>query len=287
MEFTTTREVLASLYQETPTATLLCERDGRVVAVNRAAEQLTGFSSHGLIGRACGELSAGVRLEQAVTAALLGESDRFDAEFVHGDAHSVRVDCEVFPARLAGGIAGAFVQARIAQAALSDTLTDLPSPMLLADRIEQTLMTARRYRHAFAVMCADLDQFRAINERVGHFGGDEALRTVAKRMRETLRESDTVARIGGGEFVVLQPMIEGPDDALDLASKIVFAMQAPVTVEGRPLELRITLGIAVFPEDGESRDELMAAAVRALAEAKRSRRNVWCSATNSTMGRAP
>ncbi|HEY9086158.1 MAG TPA: diguanylate cyclase [Candidatus Tyrphobacter sp.] len=286
MEFTTTREVLASLFHESPTAMLLCEREGRIVAANRAAEQLTGYASQRLTGRTCGELTGGTRLDQAVRAALSGESDRFEADLHHHDAHAVRVECEVFPARIAGGVAGAFVQVSIAQTAFNDALTGLPNRVLLADRLEQTLMTARRYRYAFAVMCGDLDRFREINERIGHYGGDEALRVVARRIRETLRGSDTVAHIGGGEFVVLQPVIEGPDDAIDLASKIVFGMQAPVAVEGHSFDLGMTLGIAIFPADGESGDELMAAAVLALAEAKRSGRGTWRLATSSAMERA-
>jgi diguanylate cyclase (GGDEF)-like protein/PAS domain S-box-containing protein len=278
MEFTATREALASLYDESPTATLLCERDGRIIAANRAAERLTGYAAHELTGRACGELSDGVRLDWAVRAALAGASDRFETALLHRDAHLVRIECDVFPARIAGNIAGALVQARAVEAALVDALTGLPNRALLIDRVEQTLMTARRYRYAFALICADLDRFRTINERIGHLGGDEVLRIVAQRLRDTLRGSDTVSRVGGGEFIVLAPMIDGADDAIDLAQKIVFAMQAPVTVEGRSFQLQMRLGIAVFPQDGESGDDLMAAAVRALAEAKRSDRAVWCSA---------
>lgn len=273
------REVLTSLYDETPTATMLCNADGRIIAANGAAEQLTGYAGRELVGRRCSDLVLdGASLAQTVQDALVAGTARCALEFA-SRAGRVRVECDIFPARMNGRVVGTFVQCRVEQNALADVLTGLPNRALLADRIEQTLMTARRYRYCFALMDAGLDEFERVNERIGRAGGDEALRIVACRIRETLRESDTIAYAGDEGFVILQPMIDGSEDAVDLVQKITFAMQAPVTVGEEALDLRMSVGVAVFPSDGESGEELTAAAKRALQRAKRDGRP-WCLATS-------
>ena len=164
---------------------------------------------------------------------------------------------------------------RIQQLAFYDALTGLPNRVLFADRIAQALAASRRYKRGFAVMYLDLDAFKEINDRYGHPAGDLVLREVAERLMMTLRESDTVARFGGDEFVILQPVVSGAADAQDLAEKIVAAMQAPLTIEGADRIVHTSIGIALFPEDGSSADELMERADRALYRAKRAGRNRW------------
>ena len=284
MEFAATREVLASLYDQSPTATLLCDREGRVLRANAAAEALAGCAPGELAGRSCAALTdEGERLRHAVAAAASGERHRFELEMRHRDGASLTVECDVFPARIAGEIAGAFVQMRSEAASLADALTGLPNRMLLVDRIEQALVAARRYSYRFALLHADVDGFKEITTRAGSLGSDEVLRIVAQRMRDALRRSDTLARVGADRFVILQPMIDSEDDAVDLAHKIVFSMQAPVAVRRRALDVRLSIGIAIFPGDGESREELAAAAGRALHEAKRYYRGLFRLATRPNL----
>lgn len=181
-------------------------------------------------------------------------------------------------------LAGLFVAAaleraehseHIEQLAFTDPLTGLPNRVLFADRIAHTLATARRYDRGFAVMYLDLDHFKTINDTYGHQVGDEVLVAVAQRLRETLRESDTVARFGGDEFVILEPVVDGPGDSADLARKLHTAMQAPVTIGGVNHEVQISIGIALFPSDAKTIEELMEAADQALYRAKREGRNRW------------
>jgi diguanylate cyclase (GGDEF)-like protein/PAS domain S-box-containing protein len=176
---------------------------------------------------------------------------------------------------VAGALERAEQSERIEQLAFNDALTGLPNRVLFEDRIGHTIATARRYARGFAVMYLDLDNFKAINDRFGHPVGDQVLIGIARRLREQLRESDTVARFGGDEFVILQPIVDGPSDAADLARKIHMALQAPLSIDGVTHDVRASIGIALFPADAQSVADLMEAADRALYSAKHQGRNRW------------
>jgi diguanylate cyclase (GGDEF)-like protein/PAS domain S-box-containing protein len=165
---------------------------------------------------------------------------------------------------------------RIEQLAFNDALTGLPNRALFNDRIEQTIATARRYDRGFAVMYLDVDYFKEINDKYGHNVGDASLQEVAHRLRLATRESDTISRFGGDEFVILQPIVDGPSDAADLARKLNVAMQEPVVIDGVPHKVRLSIGIALYPSDGGTIEELMEASDRALYRAKKEGRNRWC-----------
>lgn len=164
---------------------------------------------------------------------------------------------------------------RMQQMAFYDSLTGLPNRVLFADRLAQTIGAARRYNRSFAIMYLDVDRFKEINDRYGHLAGDLVLRAVAERLTLTLRDSDTVARFGGDEFVVLQPVVNGALDAADLAKKIVEAMQTPLTVEHVDHVVHVSIGIAMFPQDAASAQDLLDKADRALYRAKDAGRNRW------------
>jgi diguanylate cyclase (GGDEF)-like protein len=288
LEFAMTREALASLYDETPVATLLCEPHAlRVVSANAAAQALLGRSASDLTGRAWSELVGDAeRIEGALRAALAGARSSIGVDLRGTEATVAHVECDVLPARAGEQIVGAFVHVRTEGPAMHDALTGLPSGAVLDDRIEQALVTARRYRYRFAILEADVDGFGSITQRHGASAGDWVLRIIGQRIREALRESDTVVRTEADRFVVLQPLVESVDDAVDVAHKIVFAMHAPIALEGRALDVRVSLGVAVFPLDGESRDALRAAAHGALLDAKQKARGLLCLATSSATERA-
>ena len=154
-----------------------------------------------------------------------------------------------------------------------DALTDLPNRTLLADRLQQALTTARRDKVRLALMFLDLDMFKPINDTLGHNVGDLLLKEAAQRMQACVRESDTVARIGGDEFVVLLPTIEMEQDAMVVAEKIRHTLNQPFELAGHSLHISSSIGIAVYPEHGSEGKVLLKNADTAMYYAKESGRN--------------
>ena len=157
--------------------------------------------------------------------------------------------------------------------ALHDGLTELPNRALLADRLQQGTRAARRENSALALMILDLDRFKEINDTLGHHCGDLLLQQVAQRMRAVLRDSDTVARLGGDEFAVVIPHIQHEHQATAAAEKIAAAIAAPFTLEGQQFHVGCSIGIAMFPKDGEDHNKLMRYADIAMYVAKRTQNN--------------
>jgi diguanylate cyclase (GGDEF)-like protein/PAS domain S-box-containing protein len=153
--------------------------------------------------------------------------------------------------------------------ATHDSLTGLPNRYLMFDRLNQLLVRAARYRTSFAILFIDLDGFKRINDSRGHDVGDLVLRGVAERLTQSLRAADTVARIGGDEFVILLESLRAGHDATALAQKIEAAIRAPFSVPGGDATVTASIGIGVYPADGRDAEELLKAADVAMYRAKR------------------
>ena len=156
--------------------------------------------------------------------------------------------------------------------ATHDSLTGLPNRFLLGDRLIQLIGRASRQRATFALMFIDIDDFKAINDERGHDAGDELLRSLGQRFHATVRNSDTVARIGGDEFVVV---VEGVDRArgTELGRKLIKAAAAPFHAGGSSVKVTISVGLAMYPDHGLDAATLMAAADQAMYLAKHSGKN--------------
>ena len=152
--------------------------------------------------------------------------------------------------------------------AMFDSLTNLPNRVLLADRLQQTALIARREKRLFGLFAMDLDRFKEINDTLGHHIGDRVLQHVAACTRSCLRESDTVARMGGDEFTVLLATVSGVDGAVAVAKKILKAIGEPFLVAGRNLEIGASIGVVVFPQHGDDPDALLRQADAAMYTAK-------------------
>lgn len=159
--------------------------------------------------------------------------------------------------------------------AFYDALTDLPNRTLYRDRVEQELAVSHRNNLRFAVVFLDLDRFKAVNDTLGHDAGDELLRLVARRLRGCIRESDTVARQGGDEFMALLRDLGGREDAARVAGNIVDALLQPFDVLGHQVEIGASLGIAIYPEHGRDFDALSRHADMAMYQAKRAGRGIF------------
>ena len=162
---------------------------------------------------------------------------------------------------------------RIQHLADHDALTGLLNRRLLEDRLDQSLVLARRNDALVSVMLIDLDGFKAVNDQFGHLMGDYVLRTVAKRLRECIRESDTVARLGGDEFVVLLAGQRAPEDASLVAEKILTALTEPVAAGGRRFEIGASIGISIYPRDGTTPEALLKHADAAMYRVKEAGKN--------------
>jgi diguanylate cyclase (GGDEF)-like protein/PAS domain S-box-containing protein len=157
----------------------------------------------------------------------------------------------------------------IAFQAFHDALTGLPNRTLFRDRLDQTLASARRHKYRMpAVMFLDLDRFKQINDTLGHDAGDELLKEVANRLRRCVRESDTVARMGGDEFTVLLPEISSQEDAHAVGQKILDLMQQPVVLAGSEVVVTTSIGVSMYPKDGRDADTLMKCADAAMYHVK-------------------
>jgi diguanylate cyclase (GGDEF)-like protein len=159
---------------------------------------------------------------------------------------------------------------RVAYLAYHDELTDLPNRTLLNDRLHQGILSARREARPLALLALDLDGFKEINDSLGHHAGDRVLQIVAARLRSTLRESDTIARLGGDEFAILLPHTDVGGAEL-AAAKILQELEAPIVVDDRPLTVRASIGVAVFPEHGTGEQELLQKSDLAMYVAKNDR----------------
>ncbi len=161
---------------------------------------------------------------------------------------------------------------RMARLAQYDALTDLPNRVLLQDRARQALALARREGKSLAVMYIDLDGFKQVNDNLGHDLGDELLVQFARRMQAAVRQSDTVCRQGGDEFVVLLPGLDGPQQSTVVARKVLAVCQAPFDLQGHEVRVGLSAGLALFPQHGSAFEELARHADTAMYAAKRSGR---------------
>jgi diguanylate cyclase (GGDEF)-like protein/hemerythrin-like metal-binding protein len=171
---------------------------------------------------------------------------------------------------------------RLSYLAFSDVLTGLPNRALLADRLHQTLAAARRHGMSFAVLMADLDGFKAVNDTYGHDAGDVVLQQVARRFQGCIRDGDTLARLSGDEFTVVLPQMDNAEAAALVAVRMIRALDEPLGEDGHPVVVGTSVGIAVFPEHARSTHGLLVAADTALYAAKRAGKNGFRWATART-----
>ena len=162
---------------------------------------------------------------------------------------------------------------QIQHLATHDLLTNLPSMRLARDRLSVALNMARRYKKAGALMFVDLDGFKAVNDTLGHDAGDYVLKQVAQRLLSCVRETDTVARFGGDEFLIIATEINFPENAAQIAEKVVQLVSQPVIFNGQQVFVGTSIGIALFPDHGEDMDQLIKQADKAMYSVKNAGKN--------------
>ncbi len=281
------------VFQHSPVGMALLDHEGGFFRVNSALCDLLGYSESELANRPFLEVIDPAD-RQAIAAVahkmLRNELPAYSIEMrlvrKDGAPMWVRQSCSAVR-----NAAGEFVHGiaiienitqrreaedQLAYQAQHDVLTELPNRRLLEDRVQQAIAYARRSGGSFAMFYIDLDSFKLVNDSLGHLTGDVLLKQVAERLRNAVRESDTLARTGGDEFVLVATNLHGPRSAEIIAEKIHEALAAPFQAGGHELFVTASIGISMYPKDGGDAQSLQRSADSAMYEAKRSGKNAIC-----------
>lgn len=274
----------AEVFEASGDAILVTDAANRIVSVNRAFSQVTGYEPAEVLGQDPKILASG----------------RHDADFFRrmweslntaghwrGELWNRRRNGEVFPelahismVRDTGGVATHYIavfsdiserkaaESRISYLAQHDILTRLPNRTLMHDRLSQAIANAQRSRDHVALLFADLDRFKSVNDSLGHHVGDLLLQAVSERLLHCVRRGDTVSRVGGDEFILILPGIREASAAAQVARKTQQSLSRPYLLEGHEVSITTSIGISVYPEDGADIDTLVRNADAAMYEAK-------------------
>ncbi|MEO6216874.1 MAG: EAL domain-containing protein [Sphingomonas sp.] len=267
---------------------LLDSETGQVTDANPAITVMLGHDHAALIGRTLWELAPfrNVAASKSMVAEIgLLEHVKYDDWVIkRRDGLSINVEMignlyqaggrSIIQCNIRDITDRREAEARIRYLALHDALTGLPNRTMLADRLGMAIAQARRSGKQVAVLMLDLDHFKQVNDSLGHHIGDELLEGVATRLRKCLRETDTAARVGGDEFVITLSSITNAEEASVVARKIHAALTEPFQIEQHQLHIGGSIGVSLFPADGEDAGALLRAADTAMYDAKENGRGV-------------
>ncbi|HLV94323.1 MAG TPA: EAL domain-containing protein [Candidatus Acidoferrales bacterium] len=275
-------------------AVLSTDVEGNVTYLNLVAESMTGWSREEALGRPLSEVFQivdGATHEPAQDPLRLAIQQNLatgltpNCILIRRDEVEVAIEDSAAPihdplGRVTGAVvvfhdvsAARSMREKMSHLAQHDFLTDLPNRVLLDDRLSQAIMFARRNGGQLAVLFLDLDHFKKVNDTFGHAVGDKLLRGVADRLASCLRQSDTISRQGGDEFVILLPRVEQPAGAANGAQKILSALALPFQICGHELNVSASMGISTYPKDGHDAETLLKSADAAMYKAKEKGRN--------------
>jgi diguanylate cyclase (GGDEF)-like protein/PAS domain S-box-containing protein len=275
-------------------AVLCTDMSGRITYLNLVAEAMTGWFREEAIGRPLAEvfriIDGGTRKTARDPMEMAVEQNRtvgltVNCVLIRRDGFESAIEDSAAPihdrvGRVTGAVivfhdvsAARAMSVQMTHSAQHDVVTNLPNRLLLSDRISQSISLARRQRKHLAVIFLDLDRFKYINDSLGHATGDKLLQFVSKRLLGGVRGSDTVSRMGGDEFVILLSEIAYPEDAAKSARKLLLLLSAPHFIAGNDLQIDGSIGISVYPEDGEDAETLIKNADTAMYHAKQNGRN--------------
>ncbi|QDE30009.1 EAL domain-containing protein [Shewanella polaris] len=282
---------LSQAIEQSPISMVLTDIDGKIEYVNSAFEKNSGYQAEEVIGQSTNMLKSGLtpislytELWETITAgkAWQGElqNKRKNGEIFWEHAHIVPIFDNV-------GVTKHYLalkqdvnlykqqEEKILYQAHYDSLTGLPNRLLSLDRLAQILKEAHRAGTQVAVLFLDLDDFKKVNDTLGHSVGDELLKQAATRLKNTIRESDIVGRLGGDEFIIILNNINEPAEVETIANKLLKQFYMPFKLESRELVSTISIGIAMYPDDSLTPKELLRQADSAMYHSKDQGRNTY------------
>ena len=259
---------------------IVLDQDNTVVIWNRQAEELTGIKNAQVTGAKLTDIypdfsrkdieQALSDVEQGFYSAALVRLFIPPANFIAGSSPRLRV---LVDSMLVDNKRYSVIQFLEEGPAYHDALTGLPNRILLQDRLELAIAHANRNKHSVALLFLDLDHFKFINDTLGHVAGDMLLQEVAKRIINCLRREDTVSRFGGDEFALLLPEIYQADHVSGVARKILDVLKKPWIYKEQEFRITASIGVAIYPEHGQSNETLMKNSDIAMYRAKNQGRN--------------
>jgi len=281
----------AEVFKHSSDGILITDASHHFIAVNDAFTTITGYSEAEVVGKNPKILSSGLHNERFYNH--MWDAIRTDGRW-QGEIWNRRKNGELFPEWLSAftvndkqgnvvnyiGIFSDITERKASEEnvkhqAQHDFLTNLPNRIMFNERLQHQIALAKRNKEMFALLYLDLDNFKPVNDECGHHVGDTLLQAVATRLTSLIRETDTVSRRGGDEFIILTPNIESVDNIKVLAAKLLAAIDTPFHIEGRVHSVTLSIGIAIYPFHGEEEEILMKNADAAMYQAKKGGRNTY------------
>jgi two-component system CheB/CheR fusion protein len=284
-------ETLSYAIEQMPNVVVICDLKGQIRYVNPRFVQLTGYSAQEVVGKNVLSLEG---YKMSADDAKLNWGMFLQGNSWHGEILSITKDGREFweraiilPVMNKDGTVGSILKLaedvteqklaedQMRHMAFHDILTGLPNRALFEDRLKYATAHARRRDKMVAVLFMDLDNFKVINDNLGHGAGDLILKAISSRIQALTREEDTFARFGGDEFMLLLPEIRERDEAVRVAEKIIAATESPVVVDDKEFHISTSIGIVIFPTDGTEPETLIKNADIAMYQAKEKGRNTY------------
>lgn len=273
------------VFENAPIGMVIADLKGRFTRVNQAMADILGYSAAELAGMDFATITHPEDLTKdifMVGELVRGKKPRFvmekryvrkDGEIIHVTLHvslvrDYRRRPRYFIAQIVDITERKRYELTIKHLAYHDPLTGLPNRVMLRDKLAVALAQAKVGQDMLAVIFLDLDRFKIINDTLGHYIGDQTLRLIAERLTGAVRGSDVVARLGGDEFTVLLPGIGSEQDVFIVLRKLMDALQQPMRLEDREFSVSASIGIALYPRDGQDSEELLQVADKAMYASK-------------------
>lgn len=286
-------ERLAQVIDALPMMITATSPDGRILFANECQARFLGLKPEAIAGDAVDDVvrarlpAHSLALDQHVFRAGLPMTP-FEEEMTDSEGVTRTFLTAKFPIRDQANAVNAVItsslditvqkrnEAHLRHLAHHDALTELPNRVLLRERMRRQVTRARRGDNIFALHMLDLDGFKSVNDLLGHSAGDRYIRMISERLRLAIRDEDTLARLGGDEFAIIQTNVTRSEDAADFAQRVLAVLAETNSFEGAPLRATASIGVAVFPGDGEDCEELLKNADIAMYRAKAARGNRFC-----------